>query len=54
MKKIIETLKSKGLKEVVFEAVGFNITDESGIEDLQVGYGLHPDGSNLTGSSDGD
>jgi hypothetical protein len=51
---IIEAIKSKNLKEVFFGSSGFNIADEASIKDLQLGYSVHPDGSDLSGSSEGD
>ena len=34
--------------------MGFIIADETSVMDLQLGYSLHPDGSDLTGSGEGD
>lgn len=54
MHEILETIKSKSLKEVFFGSSGFSIADEASIKDLQLGYSVHPDGSDLSGSNEGD
>jgi len=54
MHRIIEIVKSKNIKEAFFGSHGFNIADEASIEELQIGYGIHPDGSDLSGSNEGD
>ncbi|WKE67103.1 hypothetical protein PVT67_07670 [Gallaecimonas kandeliae] len=54
MQKIIDAIKLSGLKEVYFGANGFSIADENSINDLQLGFSLHPDGTDLTGSNEGD
>lgn len=54
MHEIIKAIKSKNLKEVFFGSSGFSIADEDSIKDLQLGYSVHPDGSDLSGSNEGD
>jgi hypothetical protein len=54
VQEIIETIKSKNLKEVFFGSNGFRIADEASINDLQLGYSVHPDRSDLRGSNEGD
>ncbi len=54
MQEIIEVIKSKNLKEVFFGSNGFSIADEGSIKDLQLGYSVHPDGSDLSGTNEGD
>lgn len=54
MNEIIKEIKFLNLKEVYFGSNGFSITDEAGIKDLQLGYSIQPDGSDLTGSGEGD
>ncbi len=54
VQEVIDLLKSKNLKEVFFGSHGFNLADETSFKDLQLGYSLHPDGSDLTGSNEGD
>jgi len=54
VQEIIEAIKSKNLKEVFFGSNGFSIADEGSIKDLQLGYSVHPDGSDLSGTNEGD
>lgn len=54
MHEIIEAIKSKNLKEAFFGSNGFNIADEASINDLQIGYSVHPNGSDLSGPNEGD
>lgn len=54
MQEIIEAIKSKNLKEVFFGSNGFSIADEGSIKDIQLGYSVHPDGSDLSGTNEGD
>ena len=54
MQEIIEAIKSKNLKEVFFGSNGFSIADEGSIKDLRLGYSVHPDGSDLSGTNEGD
>lgn len=54
MQEIIDAIKSRGLKEVYFGSNGFSIADVSSINDIQLGYRVHPDGTDLTGSNEGD
>ena len=54
MHEIIEAIKFKNLKEVFFGSNGFSIADEASIKDLQIGYSVHSDGSDLSGSGEGD
>lgn len=54
MNEIIKEIKFLNLKEVYFGSNGFSITDEAEIKDLQLGYSIQPDGSDLTGSGEGD
>lgn len=54
MHEIIETIKFQNLKEAFFGPSGFSIADEANIKDLQLGYSVHPDGSDLSGANDGD
>ena len=54
MQEIIEVIKSKNFKEVFFGSNGFSIVDEASINNLQLGYSVHPDGSDLSGSNEGD
>ena len=37
-----------------FGSHGFNIESKSNFEGAQLGYRVHPDGNDLTGSNDGD
>lgn len=54
MQEIINAIKLRGLKEVYFGANGFSIANESSINDLQLGYSIHSDGTDLAGSNEGD
>ena len=54
MQEIIEVIKSKNFKEVFFGSNGFSIVDEASINNLQLGYSVHPEGSDLSGSNEGD
>lgn len=47
-------MKSKNINEVFFGASGFSLANEASIKELQIGYSVHPDGTDLTGSNDGD
>ena len=53
--KLFSILSQVKNKETYFGPQGFVIaTTESGLETAQHGYGVHPNGSNLTGSNAGD
>lgn len=54
MREITEAIKSKNLKEVFFGSQGFSIANETSIKNLQLGYSVHPDGSDLSGPNEGD
>lgn len=54
MQEIIKTINLMGIKEVFFGSNGVSIADESSIKDLQLGYSVHPDGTDLSGQNEGD
>lgn len=53
MHEIIEAIKYKNITEAFFGSNGFSIADEVSIKELQLGYGVHPDGSDLSGPNQG-
>ena len=54
MDEIIEAIRSSKIKDVFFGSRGFSLCDESNINELQLGYSIQPDGSDLTGEDEGD
>ena len=54
MHEITQALNSYKLNDIFFGANGFSISDGSTIQGLQLGCSIHSDGSDLTGSKDGD
>jgi hypothetical protein len=51
---IIKILKKYNLGEIYFGSSGFTIFKENELEKAQLGYATHPDGTDLTGSNEGD
>ncbi|MCL1036105.1 hypothetical protein L2750_02905 [Shewanella submarina] len=54
MQDIVKLLNCAGVTQVWFGSRGFDVATESGLEDMQLGYSRHPDGSDLTGTGEGD
>lgn len=54
MKILRSILDDNSISEVFFGNHGLNIIQSSQIDEMQLGYSIHPDGSDLCGTNEGD